>query len=1075
MTDINIRAGDAMVAMRATSRRGAYGVAADFGDQLPVDLRCRPELVLERVRLRIQQGHMIAAEKTLAELDRSTLGDDERIGFDLEQASLELFRHLRVDKAVTAARRAVRTLDRVDIVLADRAAAEVAAAKVFSAAATFRVISADRHRDILERLPRLAESLEAHERFDEAFAARLMPLRFEDDPQTLIDRITEYVRIALDTNRPEWAAAAHVTLAERLLVRNGARQVIASALDNAESLYDSCDHVTGPIEVREYRARASVRFDSGSTDELESCIDDYGHLDAPRAIIGTLLQLSQIAHERGDIEAASGYHDRLANLAVSTGLGMIRVQSDLAQADFYTRNGAYRKTIEVCERALNAPRPRFLHAAFAQQLGSAYAFVADHEASVRHNRRAIDDFLAVEAEDMASTVVTTLISNLEAMGSSHRAEVDTLLATWLERDERRGDSVAAVVKREIQADIALRRYANSANDEELVRAARALDAAEKQLTRLPEPERRRRAGNLAQARGRLELVRGDENAAVAAWRSASEHFEAIQLAMEAANCHYILGTIHLNRSNVDISHFEEAETHLAQALRYYDTATMRGQAGDTRTMLAQLYVNTSVRTNGDLRERMIDAALEHLQIAEADFDAMRRDYSAQQRAEAERGKRGLVEKSRKVYELILDIYSKHRPNPTCAWIWVQHGKARGLGDLIASGDPRDLGRRHHRLDDTRRASVAIPDGRRHLDEAVGHPADATRLRRRTTARDENANVFAVDWYAVGNELRLVVLPPTGAPVVRSVPLTLDSVKHFVAQSMSRRSFRMTLHDCPEILAELNPLIAPLADLVAPDDHLVLCPTGPLGRIPLHALEVDGGPLIERNPVSFTPSLGVLERLLNHIDDHDQKPSAGVFGDADGDRPAATAMARALAARFETDAVIGQDVTRDAVRFALEHRDMVHFQSHARHDADNPLESRLQLADGDLIAREILEFDLRADLVVLAACESSTQASAPGDEPLGLVSSLLCAGARSILASLWPVNDESTAVLMHRFHEMWSESSNKAQALRTAILEVRNQPNYSTPYHWAPFILHGNWTRIERSGTAGGEKEEAETT
>ena len=68
-----------------------------------------------------------------------------------------------------------------------------------------------------------------------------------------------------------------------------------------------------------------------------------------------------------------------------------------------------------------------------------------------------------------------------------------------------------------------------------------------------------------------------------------------------------------------------------------------------------------------------------------------------------------------------------------------------------------------------------------------------------------------------------------------------------------------------------------------------------------------------------------------------------------------------------------------------------------------------------------------------------------------------AGARSTLATLWPVNDESTAILMGQFYKQLSNTKqNKAEALRKSQLALLKDPNYEHPLYWAPYILVGNW-------------------
>ncbi|RUT10222.1 hypothetical protein DSM106972_007170 [Dulcicalothrix desertica PCC 7102] len=107
----------------------------------------------------------------------------------------------------------------------------------------------------------------------------------------------------------------------------------------------------------------------------------------------------------------------------------------------------------------------------------------------------------------------------------------------------------------------------------------------------------------------------------------------------------------------------------------------------------------------------------------------------------------------------------------------------------------------------------------------------------------------------------------------------------------------------------------------------------------------------------------------------------------------------------------------------------------------------------LKTRDINQPDL-IELLVLSACQTAT-----GDDraALGLAGVAVRAGARSTLASLWNLNDASTATLMSQFYkELTQPNISKAQALRRAQLQLLQQEQYAMPYYWAPYILVGNW-------------------
>ena len=161
--------------------------------------------------------------------------------------------------------------------------------------------------------------------------------------------------------------------------------------------------------------------------------------------------------------------------------------------------------------------------------------------------------------------------------------------------------------------------------------------------------------------------------------------------------------------------------------------------------------------------------------------------------------------------------------------------------------------------------------------------------------------------------------------------------------------------------------------------------------------------------------------------------------------------------------------------SLADRRTVSFSCHARFSSEDPLASGIKLAGDDMLtARDWLTLKTSADLISLSACESAVSGERPGDEMLGLVRSMTFAGARSIVASLWRVDDLATYITMTRFYENITERGlDKPHALREAQLYLRGvrspsdspplkgtstswSGDFSHPYYWAPFVLTGTW-------------------
>jgi CHAT domain-containing protein len=124
-------------------------------------------------------------------------------------------------------------------------------------------------------------------------------------------------------------------------------------------------------------------------------------------------------------------------------------------------------------------------------------------------------------------------------------------------------------------------------------------------------------------------------------------------------------------------------------------------------------------------------------------------------------------------------------------------------------------------------------------------------------------------------------------------------------------------------------------------------------------------------------------------------------------------------------------------------------------------------DGLLQTWEIFErLRTDAELVTLSACETGLGKDVEGEGLIGLTRAFLYAGAHSVLASLWSVQDPSTAELMTRFYQQLAAGKSKDEALRLAQIDLMqlkgNGPNnleggistFSNAFHWAGFVLYG---------------------
>ncbi|MGE5357829.1 MAG: CHAT domain-containing protein, partial [Bacteroidales bacterium] len=211
--------------------------------------------------------------------------------------------------------------------------------------------------------------------------------------------------------------------------------------------------------------------------------------------------------------------------------------------------------------------------------------------------------------------------------------------------------------------------------------------------------------------------------------------------------------------------------------------------------------------------------------------------------------------------------------------------------------------------------------------------------------------------------------------------------------------------------------------------------------------------------------------VTHDDPLRRQLRSGRFDRSLSPLPGAEAEVRRIAGNFPASTVSvvsGAKATESAYKSGATAARFVHFATHAIASDGQPLYSTLVLApdaaagdDGFLQAYEVLRTPLTAELVTLSACETASGSEDRGQGLVGLVAAFQQAGARSVLATLWSV-DEATAEVTTGFYSAVAQGQPAAAALRQAKLGLLDERvrmggveiSLSHPFFWAPFILVG---------------------
>src|SRR5256712_3154268 len=170
---------------------------------------------------------------------------------------------------------------------------------------------------------------------------------------------------------------------------------------------------------------------------------------------------------------------------------------------------------------------------------------------------------------------------------------------------------------------------------------------------------------------------------------------------------------------------------------------------------------------------------------------------------------------------------------------------------------------------------------------------------------------------------------------------------------------------------------------------------------------------------------------------------------------------------------GFDASRESLESAnLTKYAILHFATHGILDPKHPENSGLFLSmvdrdgkarNGFLSLQDIYGLHAPVELVVLSACRTGLGKEVRGEGLIGLTRGFMYAGASSVVASLWKVDDEATAELMKRFYaNMLQHAMTPAAALRAAQNSISQEPQWRSPYYWAAFTLQGDYRRLIKS-------------
>ena len=278
-------------------------------------------------------------------------------------------------------------------------------------------------------------------------------------------------------------------------------------------------------------------------------------------------------------------------------------------------------------------------------------------------------------------------------------------------------------------------------------------------------------------------------------------------------------------------------------------------------------------------------------------------------------------------------------------------------------------------------------------------------------------------------------------------------------------------------------IHPVADLID-GDELIIVPEGPLWLAPYAAfMDSNSKYLSESLKIRLIPSLTSFKLILDCPTNYHSKTGALLVGDpwvqevvsAEGRKlqqlPCAKEEVEMIGRMLNTLPLTGTEATKDEVLKRLSSVALVHIAAHGRMDTGeitlcpNPSRASRVPEDKDFLLKmsDVLDVKLRARLAVLSCCHSG-RGDIKAEGVVGIARAFLGAGARSVLVSLWAIDDEATLEFMKSFYQGLLKGRSTSESMNQAMKSMRQSDKFSEVKYWAPFVLIGDDITLEMVGS-----------
>ena len=283
-------------------------------------------------------------------------------------------------------------------------------------------------------------------------------------------------------------------------------------------------------------------------------------------------------------------------------------------------------------------------------------------------------------------------------------------------------------------------------------------------------------------------------------------------------------------------------------------------------------------------------------------------------------------------------------------------------------------------------------------------------------------------------------------------------------------------DPPALKDLYNIIVAPLLEFLE-GSEMIIVPDRSLHRIPFAALKDESGEyLSEKFRIRVIPSLTTLKLIQDSPPNYHSQKGVLIVGDPEVGLEELTPLPNArkevemIGQLLNARPLVGKQATKPTVLQKIHSVSLIHIAAHGNADRGDialaparNIKGILKKEDFVLTMSDISKVQLRAKLVVLSCCHSGRgQIKAEG--VVGIARAFLGSGARSVLVSLWAVDDEATMQFMKQFYGHLVSGKTASESLHATMKWMRENPRYREVRKWAPFMLIGDDVSFDFAGS-----------